>query len=102
MAEALEIPVLTPERPRGEAFVSELGALEPDLSVVVAYGHILRPEVLELPPMGSINVHASLLPRHRGAAPPQLAQATCRGTTRSIVAPRTASRKGMPVSKRRS
>jgi methionyl-tRNA formyltransferase len=69
VAEALEIPILTPERPRGEAFMRELGALRPDLSVVVAYGHILLPEVLELPPMGSINVHASLLPELRGAAP---------------------------------
>lgn len=69
VAEALEIPVLTPERPRGETFLRELGAWEPDLSVVVAYGHILRPEVLELPPLGSVNVHASLLPELRGAAP---------------------------------
>lgn len=63
------IPVLTPERPRGEPFLEELRALKPDLSVVVAYGHILRPEVLELPPRGSVNVHASLLPELRGAAP---------------------------------
>lgn len=63
------VPVLTPERPRGEAFLEELRGLDPDLSVVVAYGHILRPEVLELPRLGSINVHASLLPKLRGAAP---------------------------------
>lgn len=63
------IPVLQPERPRGEAFLEAITALEPDLSVVVAYGHILRPEVLELPSRGSINVHASLLPKLRGAAP---------------------------------
>jgi methionyl-tRNA formyltransferase len=63
------IPVLTPERPRGEAFLAELRALKPELSVVVAYGHILRPEVLDLPPLGSVNVHASLLPELRGAAP---------------------------------
>lgn len=63
------IPVLTPERPRGEAFEEELRALRPDLSVVVAYGHILRPEILELPRAGSWNVHASLLPELRGAAP---------------------------------
>ncbi len=69
VAEALDIPVLTPERPRGEAFLNDLGALAPDLSVVVAYGHILRPEVLGLPPLGSVNVHASLLPELRGAAP---------------------------------
>ncbi len=63
------IPVLTPERPRGEEFLAGLRALEPELSVVVAYGHILKREVLGLPPMGSINVHASLLPELRGAAP---------------------------------
>lgn len=68
-AQDMGIPVLTPERPRGDEFLAELRALEPDLSVVVAYGHILRPEVLELPRLGSINVHASLLPELRGAAP---------------------------------
>ncbi len=62
-------PVLTPERPRGDDFLAEIRALAPELSVVVAYGHILRPGVLDLPPMGSINVHASLLPALRGAAP---------------------------------
>ena len=69
VALAAGIPVLTPERPRGDDFLEELRALEPDLSVVVAYGHILRREVLDVPPMGSINVHASLLPELRGAAP---------------------------------
>ncbi len=62
-------PVLTPDRPRGDDFADSIRALEPDISVVVAYGHILRPEILEIPPMGSINVHASLLPELRGAAP---------------------------------
>lgn len=69
VATALGLPVLTPERPRGDAFLEELGALAPDLSVVVAYGHILRREVLDAAPLGSINVHASLLPELRGAAP---------------------------------
>jgi methionyl-tRNA formyltransferase len=69
MAEAEGIPVLKPERPVGAAFLDELRALDPQVSVVVAYGHILRPEVLDLPPHGSINVHASLLPELRGAAP---------------------------------
>lgn len=69
VAQELGLPVLTPERPRGAEFLVELRALEPDVSVVVAYGHILKPEVLALPPMGSINVHASLLPELRGAAP---------------------------------
>lgn len=70
-AEALEqgIRVLQPERARGQPFMGELAALEPELSVVVAYGQILRPEVLEVPAQGSINVHASLLPELRGAAP---------------------------------
>lgn len=69
VADALGIPVLTPERPRGDAFLAAIRALAPDLSVVVAYGHILRREVLDVPPLGSINVHASLLPELRGAAP---------------------------------
>ena len=64
-----DFPVFTPEFPSGEAFLEEISQLGPDISVVVAYGHILRPEVLDLPPMGSINVHASLLPELRGAAP---------------------------------
>ncbi len=62
-------PVLTPQKPRGEEFAAELRSLDPEISVVVAYGHILRPEILGLPPRGSINVHASLLPALRGAAP---------------------------------
>lgn len=62
-------PVLTPDRPKGEEFLDELGALGGDLGVVVAYGHILRPEVLGALSGGFINVHASLLPELRGAAP---------------------------------
>lgn len=69
VARALEIPVLQPRRPRGEEFVGRLRELAPDLSVVAAYGHILTDEVLELPLHGSLNIHASLLPRLRGAAP---------------------------------
>ena len=73
--EAVEegIPVLQPERARGPEFMEEIRALDPDISVVVAYGQILRPEVLELPPLGSVNIHASLLPELRGAAPIQWA-----------------------------
>jgi methionyl-tRNA formyltransferase len=63
------IPVLQPERAAGEEFLSELRELEPDISVVVAFGQILKPEVLDLPPGGSLNIHASLLPELRGAAP---------------------------------
>jgi methionyl-tRNA formyltransferase len=63
------LPVLDPERPTGEAFLSSIRALEPDISVVVAYGNILSQEVLDVPRLGSLNVHASLLPVLRGAAP---------------------------------
>jgi len=63
------IPVLQPEKPRGPEFVQALRDLAPDLSVVVAYGHILPREVIELPPMGTLNIHASPLPTLRGAAP---------------------------------
>ncbi|MGB7212889.1 MAG: methionyl-tRNA formyltransferase [Gemmatimonadales bacterium] len=63
------IPVFQPERPVGDVFHKQLEHFRPDIGVVAAYGHILRPEVLSLPPRGMINVHASLLPRHRGAAP---------------------------------
>jgi methionyl-tRNA formyltransferase len=65
------IPVLQPERPIGDAFVSALRDTHPDLGVVVAYGHILKPEVLSIPRLEMINVHASLLPSWRGAAPIQ-------------------------------
>jgi methionyl-tRNA formyltransferase len=61
--------VLQPQRPRGEAFEAEIRSLKPEISVVVAYGHILRPEILSIPRYGSVNIHASLLPELRGAAP---------------------------------
>jgi methionyl-tRNA formyltransferase len=70
-AERLAIPILQPARPTGDLFLASLRHLEPDLGVVVAYGHVLRPAVLSLPRLGMINVHASLLPRWRGAAPIQ-------------------------------
>lgn len=63
------LPVLQPERPRGDAFLAELRALAPDLSVVVAYGHILPRAVIDLPPLGTLNIHASVLPALRGADP---------------------------------
>ena len=64
------IPVLQPENPNTEEFFAELQGAGPiDLGVVVAYGHILKPALLELPGRGMVNVHASLLPRLRGAAP---------------------------------
>lgn len=73
LAEMEAIPVLQPERPRGEEFIAQLRALEADLSIVVAYGHILSQEVIDLPRLGTLNIHASLLPRWRGAAPIQAA-----------------------------
>jgi methionyl-tRNA formyltransferase len=70
-AEAQALPVLQPDKPVGDVFAASLKRLEPDLGIVVAYGHILRPEILGIPIQGMINVHASLLPRYRGAAPIQ-------------------------------
>lgn len=67
------IPALQPERPRGDEFVAELRALEPEISVVVAYGHILPTSIIDLPKFGTLNIHASLLPKLRGAAPIQAA-----------------------------
>lgn len=64
-----DLLVLQPERPRGADFVARLRELAPDVSVVVAYGHVLPAEVVDLPSLGTLNVHASLLPRWRGAAP---------------------------------
>jgi methionyl-tRNA formyltransferase len=63
------LPVLQPERAHGDDFMAAVRELAPDLSIVVAYGQILKREVLDLPAQGSINVHASLLPELRGAAP---------------------------------
>ena len=71
LAQSERIPVLQPVRPVGDLFLASLRRLEADLGVVVAYGHILKPEVLQALPRGMINVHASLLPRFRGAAPIQ-------------------------------
>jgi len=69
LALAHAIPVLQPERLRDEAFLRALRAFDADLGVVAAYGRILPDAVLETPRLGMINVHASLLPRWRGAAP---------------------------------
>ena len=67
------IPVLQPERPRGEEFLAEIARSSPIISVVVAYGHILPKTVIDLPRRGTLNIHASLLPALRGAAPIQAA-----------------------------
>jgi methionyl-tRNA formyltransferase len=73
LALRLGLPVLQPERARDEKFIAELRALQPDLIVVVAYGQILPPAILDLPRHGCLNVHTSLLPKYRGAAPIQWA-----------------------------
>ncbi len=65
----LGLPVWQPETMRGEQIVDRLREAAPDVIVVAAYGEILRPNVLAVPPHGIVNVHASLLPRHRGASP---------------------------------
>jgi len=69
LAQQRGLPVLQPERLKEPAFQETLRALAPDVIVVAAYGKILPPAVLALPRHGCVNVHASLLPRHRGAAP---------------------------------
>ena len=68
-AEEEGIEVLQPEDPNAPAFLDRLRELAPDLSVVVAYGAILSEELVDLPRLGSVNVHASLLPKLRGAGP---------------------------------
>ncbi len=69
----LGLPVWQPERVRAPAAIDEIRAQQPDLIVVVAFGQILPKALLEIPPKGCINVHASLLPAYRGAAPIQWA-----------------------------
>jgi len=68
-----DLPVLQPERPSEPAFLARMRELAPDLSIVAAYGHILPQSLLDVPARGSVNVHASLLPALRGAAPIQRA-----------------------------
>lgn len=69
LATQLGLPLIRPARLRDPEPMSQLAAWAPDLIVVAAFGQLLRPAVLDLPPRGCLNVHASLLPRHRGAAP---------------------------------
>src|SRR5512133_666184 len=68
LALAAGLPVLQPTKVRTPEFLEELRAYKPDLMVVTAYGRILTGPVLSLPPLGTINVHGSLLPNYRGAA----------------------------------
>lgn len=78
----LGLPVLQPEKIRkNEDFQAQLTALRPDAIIVVGYGRIIPPWMLTLPPYGNINVHASLLPKYRGAAPIQWAIANGETTT---------------------
>ena len=63
------IPVLQPVKARDPEFVRELASYRPDVIVVMAFGQILKKNLLELPPLGCINIHASLLPMYRGASP---------------------------------
>ncbi len=69
----LDLPVLQPQRARSPEFLQELKSLQPDLIVVAAYGQILPQALLDLPSFGCLNVHTSLLPKYRGAAPIQWA-----------------------------
>jgi methionyl-tRNA formyltransferase len=73
LAERLHLPVLQPLKAREENFASQLQEFKPDLMVVVAYGQILPQRLLDLPRHGCLNVHTSLLPKYRGAAPIQWA-----------------------------
>jgi len=73
LAQSAGLLVIQPERARNPEFIEKVRALNPDLIVVAAYGQILPQTVLDLPPLGCINVHTSLLPKYRGAAPIQWA-----------------------------
>lgn len=84
LAESKGIPVLQPASVRTDDFLAAINAFQPDVAVVVAYGKILPKRVLDLPRHGCLNVHASLLPRYRGAAPIQWA--IIRGETTTGVA----------------
>ena len=73
LAASAGLPVLQPQRARDPAFGIELSQLRPDLIAVAAYGQLLPQTILDLPPHGCVNVHTSLLPKYRGAAPIQWA-----------------------------
>lgn len=73
VALAAAIPVLQPARARDPDFIVRLRQLQPELIIVAAYGQILPPAILEIPRFGCLNVHTSLLPKYRGAAPIQWA-----------------------------
>jgi methionyl-tRNA formyltransferase len=73
LAERLQLPVLTPQRARDPEFIEQIRALAPDLIVLASYGKILPQSLLEIAPLGNWNLHASLLPKYRGASPIQYA-----------------------------
>ncbi len=73
LAQEKNLPILQPLRARDETFIEKLKELSPDLIVVMAYGQILPEKILSLPKFGCVNVHTSLLPKYRGAAPIQWA-----------------------------
>ena len=73
IALAADIPVFQPEKMRDGTALRDIRALRPDILVVVAYGRILPDDILAVPPLGAVNVHGSLLPKYRGAAPIQWA-----------------------------
>lgn len=73
LAEREHLPLLQPTKMKDPAFLAELSAWKPDLIAVAAFGRILPPAILSLPPRGCINVHGSLLPKYRGAGPIQWA-----------------------------
>ncbi len=73
LALAHNLPVLEPVKIKGTSFHEELAQFTPDIAVVVAYGHILPQAVLDAPRLGCINIHGSILPKYRGAAPVQWA-----------------------------
>jgi methionyl-tRNA formyltransferase len=72
-ARALGLAVLTPASPNDPAFIADLKSRSPNVAVLAAYGYILKPPLLALPALGFLNIHPSLLPRYRGAAPIQRA-----------------------------
>lgn len=80
-AQEFNLRILQPETTRSPEFLSEMERMKPEALVVVAYGEILRSNLLQLPPKGAINLHASLLPKYRGAAP--IAWAILRGEVES-------------------
>lgn len=69
LAEQKKIPVYQPERSRDHSLVNLLKSLAPEIMIVIAYGQILSLDILSIPPRGCLNVHASILPKYRGAAP---------------------------------